>query len=132
MGFKAGAVAKGDRGFCDVLFSRIVRFRGGCQRCGRAGTDTAHIIGRRYSATRCEEDNAWCLCRSCHALTGEWPLHFIALVVKTIGMDRYGELRRQAEAGIKGSSAVFWREKRAQLQARCKELGLDSRRVIPK
>lgn len=131
MGFKAGAVAKGDRGFCDILFSRIVRSRGVCQRCGAPGTDTAHIIGRRYSATRCVEDNAWCLCRSCHQATAEWPEQFMGLVDSTIGRHRYFELRYIATEGLSQSSARFWAAERDRLKARCRELGLDERRRIP-
>lgn len=121
------ARVKGDRGRCDVLFSRIVRSRGACERCGAPGTDTAHIVGRRYSATRCLEDNAWCLCRRCHQLTGEWPLQFIALVTKTIGNRRYWELRQRAEGGIAGlglSPLMFWRGELARLLERYDELGI--------
>lgn len=131
MGFKAGAVAKGDRGFCDILFSRIVRSREMCQRCGAPGTDTAHIIGRRYSATRCIEDNAWCLCRSCHQTTAEWPIEFVQLMRRTIGDARYFELSSIASHGLDVSSARFWATEKVRLKARCKALGLDTRRRIP-
>jgi hypothetical protein len=131
MGFKAGSVAKGDRGFCDVLFSRIVRNRARCQRCGAPGTDTAHIVGRRYSATRCLEDNAWCLCRRCHQITGEWPEDFLELVGTTIGHDLYERLRWTALEGIRGSSALFWASELERLKDRCRELGLDARRRPP-
>jgi hypothetical protein len=134
MGFKAGAAAKGDRGLADILFSRIVRSRGDrrCQRCGVfPATDTAHIIGRRFSATRCIEDNAWLLCRSCHQTTALWPQDFLRLVSSTIGQERYEELRRVAETGIVGSSKLFWANEVARLKTRCEELGLDTRRRIP-
>jgi hypothetical protein len=115
---------KGDAGKADLLFSRIVRSRGDCQRCGRPATDTAHIVRRRYSATRCVEDNAWALCRSCHNTTGEWPNEFMWLVETTIGVARYIELQHLANAGTRMSSKLFWRETRERLEARCRELGL--------
>lgn len=116
---------KGDRGRCDVLFSRIVRSRGTCVRCGAPGTDTAHIVGRRYSATRCVEDNAWCLCRGCHRLTGEWAHEFMLLVDRTIGAERYSELMTLAQAGIVGqTSLMFWRGTLARLIERYDELGI--------
>lgn len=115
---------KGDAGKADMLFSRIVRSRGNCQRCGKAATDTAHIVRRRYSATRCIEDNAWALCRSCHQLTGEWPHEFMWLVERTIGVARFIELKQLANAGTGMSSKLFWRETRERLEERCRELGL--------
>ena len=124
----------GDRGRCDLLFSRIVRSRGACERCGRPGTDTAHIVGRRFSATRCAEDNAWCLCRSCHRITGTWADEFMALADGTIGNDRYEALRRQAEAGIVGqTSLMFWRDSLQRLLIRYDELGIaDDWPKVPK
>lgn len=124
---------KGDRGRCDVLFSRIVRSRGTCVRCGAPGTDTAHIVSRRYSMTRCMEDNAWCLCRSCHRITGEWASEFMALVEATIGVSHYQGLRRLAEDGISQSSTIFWRGQLARLLDRYDELGIaDDWPPVPK
>lgn len=127
--------AKGDRGRADILFSRIVRSRGACERCGRTpATDTAHIVRRMYSATRCVEDNAWALCSSCHRATERWPMEFAELVKATIGVDRYHELREMAYEGLKArgfvSSKLFWAREVARLQARCKELGLPSTRKV--
>lgn len=122
---------KGDPGKADMLFSRIVRSRASCERCGNTATDTAHIVKRRYSATRCLEDNAWALCRSCHQLTEQWPHEFMWLVERTIGVDRYTELRRLAEAGITLSSKLFWRDTVERLTARCREMGIDTRWRTP-
>jgi hypothetical protein len=115
-----------------MLFSRIVRSRESCQRCGAPATDCAHIVPRRYSATRCLEDNAWALCRSCHRLTGEWPEQFIQLVIDTIGGPHYTELRKLAEAGIGTSSALFWASEVERLEQRCIELGIDTRVRVPR
>lgn len=126
------ARAKGDRGRADMLFSRIVRSRGACQRCQAPATDTAHIIGRRFSATRCLEENAWALCRRCHQITGEWPTEFINLVHLTCTMDGYVKLRELAEGGIPTTSKLFWEAEVERLTQRCQELGIDTRVRIPK
>jgi len=123
--------AKGDRGRADELFSRIVRSRGACERCGREATDTAHIIKRRYSATRCLEENAWALCRSCHRETEEFPHLFMGLVELTVGVDRYKELYSLAQAGPSMSSRLFWAGEVERLKERCLELGIDTRRRVP-
>jgi hypothetical protein len=120
----------GNPGKADLLFSRIVRSRATCERCGGQATDTAHIVRRRYSATRCVEDNAWALCSSCHRATEDDPAQFMLLVDRTIGPDRYGELRLQAHAGIPGSSHAFWLAEVVRLTARCVELGIDTRRRV--
>jgi hypothetical protein len=112
-----------------MLFSRLVRSRGACERCRRTSGpfDTAHIVRRRYSATRCVEDNAWCLCRPCHQQVDGWPGDFMALVRRTIGEDRYRELCQSAQAGIRLSSKLFWRGEVERLTERCREMGVDTR-----
>lgn len=122
---------KGAPGKADMLFSRIVRSRVRCEMCGQPATDTAHIVKRRFSATRCLEDNAWALCRSCHIETEQWPARFLRLVDDTIGRDRYDELVRMAEAGIDLPSKLFWPAEVARLTERCRELGIDTRLRIP-
>lgn len=117
----------GDPGKADMLFSRLVRSRGACERCGKQGTDTAHIVRRRYSATRCVEDNAWCLCRPCHVKVDGWPHEFMWLVERTIGVPRYQELVRQANDGPALSSRLFWRGEVERLLGRCAEEGIDTR-----
>lgn len=121
---------KGNPGRADFLFSRLIRSHGYCQYpdCASPGPfDTAHIIGRRYSATRCQEDNAWCLCRSHHQKVDGWADEKIALVEATIGLDRYWQLRTLAEGGIPSASR-FWADEVARLEDRCREQGIDMRR----
>ncbi len=124
---------KGDAGKADLLFSRIVRSRGFCERCGMtAGPfDTAHVVRRRYSATRCIEDNAWCLCRTCHQTVDGWPNEFMWLVERTIGVDRYKALCDLAQAGPSMSSRLFWRDTADRLVERCIELSVDTRWRVP-
>lgn len=80
----------------------------------------AHIIGRRYNATRTDPANAWCLCVTCHFRTGEHADDFMALVADTIGLDAYLDLKARAEAGVKANDA-FWSERIADLTAQLKE-----------
>jgi len=75
--------AKGAKAKCDRLFSLIVRARGACENCGEsryAQLQTAHIISRRYSHTRCDLDNAYCLCAACHRAFTDHPVDFGAFV----------------------------------------------------
>lgn len=125
---------KGDAGKADRLFSLIVRSRGRCEYpgCTSYGPyETAHIIRRNNSGVRCVEDNAWSLCGSHHRLVDNWADEHQMLVGETIGHDRYRELRGVAE-GHKHravTSKVFWREEAARMVARCRELGIDTRRA---
>jgi hypothetical protein len=125
---------KGDPGLADILFSRIVRARERCQRCGIdiPPFHCAHIVRRRYSATRCEEDNAWCLCPPCHHLVDEWPMEHNKLVRQTIGIDRYMELVALAMMGPTESSKLFWKNQVERLRVICKERDIDTRRQIPR
>lgn len=108
---------KGKRGKATKLHSLVVRSRGACERCGRTETlQAAHIIGRRYAATRCDENNAWCLCAGCHRRLTEWPNEHMHFVAQTIGMDRYDELRVKALAGVK-TNDLFWQGEIDRLQA---------------
>lgn len=84
----------------DILFSKIIRARGHCQRCGEsnpAQLQCAHIITRKYSAVRTCEENAWCLCARCHRRLTDWPREHSRYITETIGSDKYDELRAKAE-----------------------------------
>lgn len=118
--------AKGDKAKCDELYSLIIRSEGQCLRCGArcecpqfpkkhirgCPLTTSHIVGRRYSATRTAEDNSQCLCFSCHYYFENWPKEFSRWITKTIGVERYEELKRQAETVTK----VDWTAERERLQ----------------
>jgi hypothetical protein len=128
------ATRKGDAGLADILFSRIVRSRGRCEYPGcdsRGPYDTAHIIGRGYSGTRCVEENAWCLCRTHHVLVDNWWDEKQDLIDRTIGRNVWIDLKGAANAYKTRpvTSAVFWSEELARLKARCRELGLSEKRA---
>lgn len=118
----AGIYGKGLRGKATMLHSQVVRLRGACERCGKTWVlfDAAHIIPRRYAATRTDENNAWCLCKGCHRLTTEWAEEHMLLVERTIGLDAYAELKARAEAGVKANDA-FWSGEVERLSALLKE-----------
>lgn len=81
-----------------VLHSQLVRSRGACENCGKTtNLQCAHIISRRYSATRTDLDNAFCLCAGCHMRFTEWPVEFGSFVVDKIGNVEYATLRAKAE-----------------------------------
>lgn len=125
---------KGDKGLADILFSRIVRSRGVCQYPGcksQGPFDTAHLVGRSSSGTRCLEDNALCMCRSHHRLIDNWWDEKALVVEATIGEARYMELKAIAgEHKFRPiTSAVYWAEEKTRLQARCRELGLSDKRA---
>lgn len=100
---------KGAKGRATKLHAELVRARGACERCGSTSKalQCAHIIGRRYSATRTDETNAWALCAGCHMRLGEHPDEHMAFVGQTIGMERFDELKTKALAGVKANDA-FW------------------------
>lgn len=86
-----------------VLHSQYVRARDG--RCVRCGSTTgqlqcAHIISRRYAATRTDEGNAYTLCAACHRYLTEWPHEHVGFFTQQLGSwDAYAALIAKADAG---------------------------------
>lgn len=98
-----------------IAHSLIVRARGKCENCGDreyAHLQCAHIISRRYSATRTDLANAFCLCAGCHMRFTEWPLEFSEFVLEKIGEDGYLLLVTRAAS----RSKVDWVEECARLR----------------
>jgi 5-methylcytosine-specific restriction endonuclease McrA len=113
----SGMYGTGPKAKATRLHSQVVRQPGRCLRCGSdQNLQAAHIIGRRYNATRTDERNAWCLCATCHFRLGEHPDEHMAFVADTIGLDAYFELKQRAEAGVK-ANAAFWEGEIARLSA---------------
>jgi hypothetical protein len=114
-----------DKSACDRLFSELVRARGACQRCGttseHAQLQCAHIVSRRYTATRCDFANAWCLCAACHRRLTEHPDEHVLFAHLTRGADGYDAIRRRALDGI-GTGRIDWTELRAALTAARKKI----------
>jgi hypothetical protein len=101
----------GLKGKATKLHSLVVRARGVCERCGErdySKLQCAHIVPRRYNATRVDPLASWCLCAGCHMDTTAWASEHMDLVERTIGMDAYWDLRRRAHEGVKANDA-YWR-----------------------
>lgn len=61
----------------DLLLAAEVRSRGPCLRCGGASgyaNQAAHVVSRRYLATRWDPRNVHPLCIACHKWETEHPL----------------------------------------------------------
>jgi 5-methylcytosine-specific restriction endonuclease McrA len=100
---------KGPRGKATRLHSLVVRSRGRCERCGSAnGLQAAHIIPRRYAATRTDENNAWCLCAGCHMRLTEWSEDHMAFVDLTLGRPAYDALKQKALDPSFKPKDTFW------------------------
>jgi 5-methylcytosine-specific restriction endonuclease McrA len=113
---------KGNKGRCDELFSKIIRLRVICERCGsQSNLQCAHIISRRYSATRCDPLNAWCLCSRCHLRLTAWPREHSHFITETIGSEAYDKLQQKAETVTK----VRWDNELIELKAMYKALTSD-------
>lgn len=110
IGSPRGAKAKADR-----FFSLIVRSRGFCECClVSTNLQTAHIISRRYSHTRCVEENALCLCAGCHHRFTDHPVAFGQWVTRRMGEDAYRELTRMSQQ----TGKMDWFAVTAELKAR--------------
>lgn len=109
----------------DVLFSQLVRARGECQSCGeRDKLQCAHIVSRRYAATRCDLGNALCLCAGCHMHFTHWPVEFARFVEDTIGEYEYDCLKAKAQLGPQaGSALAFWQAEYDRLKEYQKQTG---------
>lgn len=114
---------KGDKAKATKLHSLIVRSRGRCERCGEqdySKLQCAHIISRKYSATRTDENNSWSLCAKCHRRLTDFPREHSHFITDTIGSEAYEVLRERAETVTK----LDWSQELARLKERAKELGL--------
>lgn len=73
---------------CDDLWRRLIVAPQQCARCGTTTGpfEAAHIVRRRFSWTRSNLNNGWCLCHACHTTVDTQASAFYALVRETIGM----------------------------------------------
>lgn len=98
-----------------ALHSQFVRARDGkCVRCGAmtGQLQCAHIISRRYAATRTDEQNAVCLCAVCHRRLTEHPHEHVAFFTMWLGSwDAYQALIDKADAGKDTvMRSAFWQD----------------------
>jgi hypothetical protein len=117
------AYGKGPKGRATRLHSQVVRARGACEHCGSTyRLETAHIIPRRYSATRTLEANAYCLCTRCHRRFHEHVDEWMAFIVSTIGWDEYQRLKDRALANRGPWTEAMWADEATRLRAVLDEL----------
>lgn len=113
--------AKGYKAKADALFSKIIRSPGYCLRCGSVeNLQCAHIISRKYSATRCDLRNAYCLCAADHFYFTNWPREFSKFVTDHTGSEVYDELKAKAETITK----INWEDEYARLKVIGAEKGI--------
>lgn len=109
---------KGAKGKATRLHAELVRARGTCESCGsRDNLQCAHIVSRRYSATRTDLANAFCLCAGCHMRFTEWPMDFAAFVVEKIGVAGYDALKDKAESNPRPWRESDWKTEADRLAA---------------
>lgn len=101
---KKRTAGKAAKARADRLFSQYVRLRDKqCTVCGTTqNLQCAHVVSRRFSATRCVPDNAHTLCAGHHMEFTEDPHAHVMWAYRMIGEERYAELRTQAYEGAKG------------------------------
>jgi hypothetical protein len=99
------AYGKGAKGKATKLHAEIIRSKGYCEHCGKSAAEAqiqcAHIVSRRYGATRTLLCNAYALCASCHFYFGQWPREFSRYISDTFAGSIYDQLKQYAEAGVK-------------------------------
>lgn len=80
---------------CDRRFALAIKARDDwkCVICGRGSVQCAHIISRRYHATRWMLGNAVALCPSHHVFFTHRPLEWDEWVTARLGEAGYQELR---------------------------------------
>jgi hypothetical protein len=106
--------ATGPKGKCDAIFSKLVRERGACERCGSTDwLQCCHIISRRFNRTRCDLTNAYCGCGKCHAEQGANLWHPSEL----IGWDEYDRLRTLANDPTWRTPRSWWVDEFERLRA---------------
>ena len=111
---------RGPKGRATRLHSEYVRKRDGrCMKCGDndpAKLQCAHIIGRRFAATRVDPANAIALCWTCHHRFTDHPDEWVHFIFATIGEAEFQRLKTKALAGVKTNDA-FWLAECARLKS---------------
>lgn len=104
---------KGAKAKADVLFSKIIRSQGACEAEGydskpcSSQLQTAHICSRRYSATRTDLRNAFCLCFAHHRYFTDNPRQFSRFITNTWAQECYDLVYAKAQAVTK----VDWEDR---------------------
>ena len=92
------------RAECDRRFAIAVKARDAwqCRACGSPyKVQCAHVVSRRYHATRWLLANAMALCSRCHMKWTNDPLGWDLFIEERLGIAAYHELKRMAMAGVR-------------------------------
>lgn len=117
---------KGPKGKATRLHAQLVRSRGRCEACAvgwepmpisPGPLECAHIISRRYSATRTDETNAFALCSSHHRYFGLWGMEFARFIESKIGVEGYDALKDKAERNPRPWKESDWKTEVVRLSA---------------
>ena len=107
---------KGDKAKATKLHAEIVRSIGVCESCGSSNyLQCAHIISRRYSATRTLLNNAQALCAGCHRRYTDHPLEFSRYISTTPIRAVYDQMYQLSQQNRKYPK-TYWSERLAQLK----------------
>jgi len=117
----ANIYGTGDKGKATRLHALIIRDHGECIRCHHVeALQCAHIISRKYSQTRTDLNNAFCLCATCHAYFTDHPVDFGQFTIDQIGETNYDLLLEKRRATTK----VDWSIEAERLHTIAKQQGL--------
>lgn len=98
---------KGVKAKADKMFSLAIRSVGYCEAEGHNDVkcsqqlQTAHIISRRYNATRCDLRNAFCLCAAHHRFYTDHPREFSRFITTTWAAEYYDLLYQKSRIATK-------------------------------
>lgn len=100
----------------DVLFARLIRSAGACEYCGatppNVKLECCHWLSRRFSNTRTDFDNAFCLCSAHHRYFTADPTAWTDWAISQRGRATYDRLREAANK----HSEIDWPQELARLQ----------------
>lgn len=82
---------------CDILWSKIIRNYGACEKCGKSGgrLEAAHIRSRVRLNLRYDLENGLCLCHACHRWAHQNPVDFTWWLEKYLGREVLEELHEK-------------------------------------
>lgn len=113
--------AKGLKGKADKLFSHVIRSVGYCEADGyddikcSPQLQTAHIISRKYNATRCDTRNAFCMCAAHHRYFTDHPRQFSRFITTSWAQKYYDTVWQRSRTPELGKK-IDWEERIAFLE----------------
>lgn len=112
---------KGLKGKADKLFSEVIRSVGYCEADGAdeitcsKQLQCAHIVSRRYNATRTDTRNAFSLCAAHHRFYTDHPRQFSRFITTTWAQKYYDQMYRRSRTPELGKR-IDWEERIALME----------------